>query len=165
MEYNLSQFRGKNLPVEKVFWGEAEAFTQILSRRTGRKVRLPTEAEWEYACRASTTTEYYFGNSIIELQRSGWYRGNSENRTHPVMTLQPNAFGLTTCTAMYTNGVSIGAGTIKCSTRGIPKVRKQGKNALFAADVMGSMLQVAALPAAMQFPRIKRLADRFSGRR
>ncbi|HUU28762.1 MAG TPA: SUMF1/EgtB/PvdO family nonheme iron enzyme [archaeon] len=56
--------------------------------------RLPTEAEWEYACRAGTTTKYYTGDSESDLSRAGWYKKNSHSRPHPVGQKEPNAFGL-----------------------------------------------------------------------
>ncbi|HSB08580.1 MAG TPA: SUMF1/EgtB/PvdO family nonheme iron enzyme [Blastocatellia bacterium] len=84
-----SFFKGNNLPVENVSWNEAVEFCDRLSRATDRVYRLPTEAEWEYSCRAMTTGPY--AGSLDSL---GWYSGNSGNRTHSVGTKQPNGFGL-----------------------------------------------------------------------
>jgi formylglycine-generating enzyme required for sulfatase activity len=84
-----SYFKGNNLPVENVSWNEALEFCDRLSRATDKVYRLPTEAEWEYACRAMTTGPY--AGSLDSL---GWYASNSGNMTHPVGTKQPNGFGL-----------------------------------------------------------------------
>ncbi len=81
-------------PVEKVSWDDAQAFCQKLSQITGKTYRLPTEAEWEYACRAGTTTRYYFGDDANQLEDYAWYSGNSQNTTHPVGQKKPNAWGL-----------------------------------------------------------------------
>jgi formylglycine-generating enzyme required for sulfatase activity len=81
-------------PVEKVSWDDAQAFCQKLSQITGKTYRLPTEAEWEYACRAGTTTRYYFGDNDNQLGDYAWYDGNSGGKTHPVGQKKPNGWGL-----------------------------------------------------------------------
>jgi formylglycine-generating enzyme required for sulfatase activity len=81
-------------PVEKVSWNDAQAFCQKLSQITGKTYRLPTEAEWEYACRAGTTTRYYFGDDANQLGDYAWHNGNSQDKTHPVGQKRPNAWGL-----------------------------------------------------------------------
>ncbi|MFM6896340.1 MAG: SUMF1/EgtB/PvdO family nonheme iron enzyme [Microcystis panniformis] len=95
MGTNHSQFKN-NLqnPVESVSWNDAQAFCQKLSQITGKTYRLPTEAEWEYACRAGTTTRYYFGDDANQLGNYAWHTGNSQNTTHPVGQKKPNAWGL-----------------------------------------------------------------------
>ncbi|BAF36128.1 hypothetical protein [Microcystis phage LMM01] len=95
MGANPSYFQGNpQNPVENVSWNDAQAFCQKLSKATGKQYRLPTEAEWEYACRAGTTTEYYFGDDYRQLGDYAWYFDNSQGTTHPVGLKLPNAWGL-----------------------------------------------------------------------
>ena len=86
--------RDGGYPVVCVSWFNAKAFCDWLSRRAGCTVRLPTEAEWEYACRAGTRTRYFTGDSDAALLRAGWFAENSDRTTHPVGRLEPNAWGL-----------------------------------------------------------------------
>ena len=97
-----SNFKGDDLPVEKVSWEEANEFCRLLTERertagglpSGMVYRLPTEAEWEYAARAGTTTKYCFGDDESGLGEYAWYGGNSGSTTHPVGQKRPNAWGL-----------------------------------------------------------------------
>lgn len=89
-----SSFKGDNRPVEQVSWLEAVEFCARLSNHTKRKYRLSSEAEWEYACRAGTTTAYSFGNDVAQLENHAWYDKNSGGKTHPVGQKPSNAFGL-----------------------------------------------------------------------
>jgi formylglycine-generating enzyme required for sulfatase activity len=91
---NPSHFMGKNNPVEQVSWYDGQAFCNNLTEQTKQTVRLPTEAEWEFACRAGTSTVYYSGDTDKDLDRVAWYDANSKGKTHPVGQKQPNAFGL-----------------------------------------------------------------------
>jgi len=81
-------------PMVEVRWDGAVKFCEWLSRKTSRTVRLPTEAEWEYACRAGSTTAYCFGDSDKQLGDYAWYSGNCGGKTHPVGGKKPNAWGL-----------------------------------------------------------------------
>ncbi|TRU02839.1 MAG: peptidase C14 [Microcystis sp. Msp_OC_L_20101000_S702] len=102
LETNPSNFKGDELPVESVNWYQATEFCKRLSRETKREYRLPSEAEWEYACRAGTTTPFYFGETITgELANycaSETYaeeaKGEDRQQTTPVGQFPPNAFGL-----------------------------------------------------------------------
>jgi len=86
MGNNPSYFKNNpQNPVEMVSWYDAQAFCQKLSQITGKTYRLPTEAEWEYACRAGTTTRYYFGDDDNQLGDAAWNYGNSNNTTHPLI--------------------------------------------------------------------------------
>jgi formylglycine-generating enzyme required for sulfatase activity len=99
MGVNPSEFKGANNPVETVTWDDAVEFCRRLSalpaeKAAGNVYRLPTEAEWEYACRAGTTTMYSFGDDESDLCDYGWSRENSDGKTHPVGSKLPNAWGL-----------------------------------------------------------------------
>jgi formylglycine-generating enzyme required for sulfatase activity len=87
-------FRGENLPVERVSWYDVVDFCEKLSKQTGKKYRLPTEAEWEYACRAGSTGRYCFGDNEVLLNEYAWSYKNSHNKTHPVGQLKPNDWRL-----------------------------------------------------------------------
>jgi formylglycine-generating enzyme required for sulfatase activity len=107
---NPSQFQGQDdLPVETVSWDDCVAFCGRLGEKTGRRFRLPTEAEWEYACRAGTTTPFSFGRTVTDGQAnydgrsaygqpdsSDWYpiEGLFRRRTTPAGSFPPNAWGL-----------------------------------------------------------------------
>lgn len=87
-----AQFKGGRNPVEQVTWKLAREFTRKLSEKTGKKYRLPTEAEWEYAARAGSDGELYFGQG--PLAEHAWFDDNSDETTHPVGQRKPNAYGL-----------------------------------------------------------------------
>jgi len=94
MGENPSRFKGDDLPVETVSWEDAVEFCERLSHATGRKYRLPSEAEWEYACRAGSTTKYGFDGDEKQLGDYAWYYEDSDSKTHPVGQKKPNAWGL-----------------------------------------------------------------------
>jgi formylglycine-generating enzyme required for sulfatase activity len=95
MGSNPSHFQGDNLPVEQVNWSQSVEFCQKLSALTGQKYRLPSEAEWEYACRAGTTTPYSFGE-VANRNVANYYVYNAgqPRQTSPVGSFPANAFGL-----------------------------------------------------------------------
>ncbi|MEG5036330.1 bifunctional serine/threonine-protein kinase/formylglycine-generating enzyme family protein [Microcoleus sp. AT3-D2] len=102
MGNNPSEFKGAKLPVEKVSWNDAVEFCKRLSKKTGKSYRLPSEAEWEYACRAGTKTPFYFGETItpdlVNYNGNNPYAGASKGlyrkQTTDVGNFSPNAFGL-----------------------------------------------------------------------
>ncbi len=89
-----SCFKGNDRPVERISWYDAVEFCQRLSRETGRAYRLPSEAEWEYACRAGSESKWCFGNNENELKDYAWYANNSNAQTHPVGEKKSNQWGL-----------------------------------------------------------------------
>ena len=103
MGNNPSKFKGDNLPVEKVSWNDCQEFIRTLNRQEGaNKYCLPTEAKWEYACRAGTTTPFYTGNCISTDQANyngnypmpGCSKGRYRKKTMDVASFAPNAWGL-----------------------------------------------------------------------
>lgn len=94
MGNNPSRFKGDDLPVEYVSWDDAVSFCRKLSIKEGLSYRLPTESEWEYGCRAGTTSAYYGGDDESDLARVGWYDGNAGGKTHAVGQKASNAWGL-----------------------------------------------------------------------
>ena len=102
MGNNPSRHRGAKLPVENVSWEDCQKFVLSLSTLVGREVRLPTEAEWEYACRAGTTTPFHFGKDLDSTMANflGGFpygagaKGANRGRTTEVGSFQPNAWGL-----------------------------------------------------------------------
>jgi formylglycine-generating enzyme required for sulfatase activity len=110
MGMNPSSVTGDDLPVTGVSGNDAVKFCNLLSKEAGFEpcfdektgkcdfskngFRLPTEAEWEYACRAGTTGHFNSGNTVQDLDRAGWYLGNSGGKPHPVGKKAPNAWGL-----------------------------------------------------------------------
>ncbi|WP_088242781.1 bifunctional serine/threonine-protein kinase/formylglycine-generating enzyme family protein [Calothrix rhizosoleniae] len=102
MGKNPSRFKGKKRPVERVSWNDAVTFCQRLSHKTRRTYRLPSEAEWEYACRAGTKTPFYFGETITsdlanydgKFTYASAPKGEYRKQTTDVGTFPPNRFGL-----------------------------------------------------------------------
>jgi formylglycine-generating enzyme required for sulfatase activity len=99
MGVNPSVFNGATNPVETVSWNDAVEFCRKLSelpaeKSAGRVYRLPTEAEWEFGCRAGRTTKYSFGDDESDFGTYGWFRKNSGQKTHPRGRKLPNALGL-----------------------------------------------------------------------
>src|SRR5262249_32428411 len=96
MGTNPSYFTGdSNRPVEQVSWEDVQYFIwRLTAKEDGASYRLPTEAEWEYACRDGSTASYCFGDDPSELGEYAWYKENAGGQPHPVGRLKPNAWGL-----------------------------------------------------------------------
>jgi formylglycine-generating enzyme required for sulfatase activity len=99
MGSNPSHWKGPDLPVEMVSWEDCQNFMKRLNENTkyqlkGHVIALPTEAQWEYACRAGTTTRWSFGDNETAMGEHGWYNSNSGGQTHPVGQKKANPWGL-----------------------------------------------------------------------
>ena len=99
MGANPSNFKESKNPVETVNWDDAISYCKKLSempeeKAAGRSYRLPTDAEWEYACRAGSTTSYSFGETAESLGEYAWFGEGLEGKTHPVGLKKPNRWGL-----------------------------------------------------------------------
>jgi len=95
MGNNPSFFKGPKNPVENVSWDDGVLFFRRLNEQAGGgKFQFPTQAQWEYACRAGSTTRYCFGDDDPGLNDYGWYDKNAAGTTHPVGQKKPNAWGL-----------------------------------------------------------------------
>ena len=94
MGNNPSHLKGDNNPVEEVSWDDCQEFILKLNSLTGKKFRLPTEAEWEYAARGGNKSKGYQYSGSNTIDDVAWYYNNSGSKTHPVKTKQPNELGI-----------------------------------------------------------------------
>ena len=94
MGSNPSYFKGDNLPVEQVTWNDVQEFIKKLNAQTGKRFRLPTEAEWEYAARGGNQSKGYKYSGSNNISEVAWYKDNSNSKTHPVGQKTPNELGI-----------------------------------------------------------------------
>ena len=139
MGNNPSSFKGDDLPVENVSWEDAQKFIEKVNGSgvmpSGWKLALPTEAQWEYACRAGESGAYSGGS----VEQVAWYEGNSDSETHPVGTKKPNAWGIYDmhgnvfewCTDLY--GETLPGGADPYGSSGVDRVLRGGSWSFIAA--------------------------------
>ena len=94
MGYSLDSFKELEFPVDSIDWSNAMDFCRKLSEKLSETFRLPTEAQWEHACRAGSSTPYSFPGNSSSLDQYAWFNSNSKHKTHPAGQKKPNAFGL-----------------------------------------------------------------------
>ena len=94
MGSNPSRFKGDNMPVECVSWDDCQEFIRKLNSLTSQNFRLPTEAEWEFACRGGNNSRGYKYSGSNYIDNVAWYDGNSGDKTHSVATKSPNELGI-----------------------------------------------------------------------
>ena len=94
MGNNPSYFKGDDLPVENVSWNDVQEFLRKLNAMTGKRYRLPTEAEWEFAARGGNSSRGYKYSGSNSIGNVAWYDGNSGSRTHAAGTKSPNELGI-----------------------------------------------------------------------
>ena len=147
MGSNPSCFEGSDLPVEDVSWNDCQEFIQKLNRLTGRNFRLPTEAEWEFACRGGNNSCGYKYSGSNNLANVAWYDDNSDGQTHPVATKAPNELGIYDmsgnvwewCADWYANYTSNSQTNPKGPQSGSYRVYRGGSWIYYARDCRSSL--------------------------
>ena len=155
---NPSKFKGGQLPVETVSWDDAVSFCQKLSaiqdeKAAGREYRLPTEAEWEYACRATSTTSFCFGDSSESHEEYAWFGEGLGSETHPMGEKAANRWGLYDMHGMSGSGVRTGMVSIQQVRRPILRVRMRDRAACPVVVVGWSLPRIAGRRAAFFYSR------------
>ncbi|WNF14191.1 SUMF1/EgtB/PvdO family nonheme iron enzyme [Microcystis aeruginosa] len=161
MGNNPSRFSGNpQNPVESISWFNAQAFCEKLSQLTGKNYRLPTEAEWEYACRAGTETRFSFGDDENQLGDYAWFDGNSNNTTHPVGEKRPNLWGIYD---MHGNVWEWCADEYHKSYVNKPEnIKKNGSIAWLDNNINNKSLMIIRGGDFNSYPGLCRSADRYS---
>ena len=150
MRSNHSRFKNPDSPVENISWHDCEAFIKRVSASFGGKARLPTEAEWEYACRAGSSAPFSGSGVLSEM---AWYDENSDHQTHEVGRNKPNAWGFYD---MHGNVMGM---------RSIPKARLPDRSRCCAAVAGSSSAATAAAPTGSSASRTCATAYSASGSR
>ena len=144
MRTNGSRFKNPDNPVENLSWHDCMVFIKRVNAELKGLARLPTEAEWEYACRAGSDAPVA-GNGV--LADMAWYDLNSDNQAHEVGKNKPNAWGCTTCTGTCWSGAPTGFPSPP-PMPWIPRARRRARSRFFAEDAGSSTRGTAAAPTA-----------------
>ena len=128
MGSNPSNFKGDNLPVENVSWNDVQEFLRKLNAMTGKRYRLPTEAEWEFAARGGNSSRGYKYSGSNSLGSVAWYYGNSGDRTHAVGTKSPNELGIYDMSGNVWEWCQDWYGSYSSSSQRNPKGPNSGSN-------------------------------------
>jgi formylglycine-generating enzyme required for sulfatase activity len=126
MGNNPSHFKGGSLPVENVSWNDVQQFISKLNSMTGRRYRLPTEAEWEFAARGGRNSRGFIYSGSNNLDEVAWHGGNSGSRTHPVGTKRANELGIHDMTGNVWEWVSDWFGTYPSTDQTNPQGPSSG---------------------------------------
>ncbi|MCA2720605.1 MAG: SUMF1/EgtB/PvdO family nonheme iron enzyme [Microcystis sp. M048S1] len=161
MEKASSSFsRNPQNPVKSVSKDDAEVFCKQLSKLTGKNYRLPTEAEWEYACRAGTETRFSFGDDESQLGDYAWFIDNSDNVTHPAGQKRPNLWGIYD---MHGNVWEWCADKYHKSYVNKPEnIKKNGSIAWLDSNINNKSLMIIRGGDFNSYPGLCRSADRYS---
>ena len=121
MGSNPSEFIGDNLPVEMVSWDDCQEFIRKLNSMTGQNFRLPTEAEWEFACRGGNNSRGYKYSGSNYIDDVAWYAGNSGIETQPVAAKSPNELGIYDMSGSVLEWCNDWYGGYRCGAQTNPK--------------------------------------------
>ncbi len=138
MGSNPSSFKGDNRPVERVSWDDCQEFIRKLNSLTGQNFRLPTEAEWEFACRGGNNSGGYKYSGSNYIDDVAWYDGNSGYETHPVATKSPNELGIYDMSGNVWEWCSDWEGVYTSGAQTNPKGPYDGSDRMYRGGSWGS---------------------------
>lgn len=131
MGNNPSRFKGDNLPVEWVSWNDCQEFIRKLNALTGQNFRLPTEAEWEFACRGGNNSRGYKYSGSNYIDDVAWYAGNSGIETQPVAAKSPNELGIYDMSGSVLEWCNDWYGGYRCGAQTNPKGPYDGSDRVY----------------------------------
>ena len=139
MGNNPSRFKGDNLPVEWVSWNDCQEFIRKLNALTGQNFRLPTEAEWEFACRGGNNSRGYKYSGSNYIDDVAWYAGNSGIETQPVAAKSPNELGIYDMSGSVLEWCNDWYGGYRCGAQTNPKGPYDGSFRVYRGGCWGSI--------------------------